>query len=58
MSPREEKLIDLIRLLRQEFLVARIDAKTGWGKNEIRSAFEQALSESLAMLADGLEPKL
>ena len=46
------KLLDFIRYLRHEFIVVRVSAKTGWGKNELQLAFEEALSEALAKASD------
>jgi hypothetical protein len=41
----------LIQYIREEF-VARISAKTGWGKNEIVHEFEQAVSAALVRFLD------
>ena len=41
----------LIEAIRQEFLV-ELEKKTGWGKNELREAFEKAVSRALLRFVD------
>jgi len=41
-----------ITQLRANFY-ARLERKTGWGKEELKLEFEQAVSETLAKMANG-----
>ena len=43
MSPTPRQIIDAIR---QEFF-ERIERKTGWGKEELKKEFEQAIADAL-----------
>ncbi len=48
---QNSKLAPFVGLLRQKFQV-RIAAKTGWGKNELLSEYDQAVAETLSALVD------
>lgn len=37
----------VLRILREEFIDRRIESKNGWGKNEIKKEFDQAVVDSL-----------
>lgn len=41
------KLADFLRALREKFY-AELSAKTGWGREELKVAFERAISNVLA----------
>lgn len=46
MAEKEQNLVELIR---QNFF-AELDAKTGWGKNEIKDAFERSVGKAALTL--------
>jgi len=46
-----QKTKDVLDALKKEFL-GRISAKTGWGKNEIEKAFNEALIDVLSSKVD------
>lgn len=48
---------DFIKLLRAMFY-ARLEAKTGWGRNDLKVEFEQAAAEALASATDRLARQL
>ena len=59
MTPRRELSISnkrLIELIREKFY-ERLSHKTGWGRNELKLEFENALTESLAQCLDEQEEK-
>ncbi len=41
------KLADFLQTLRERF-EHELSAKTGWGRTEVKQAFERAISDSLA----------
>jgi hypothetical protein len=41
------KLTDFLRALREKFY-AELSAKTGWGREQLKVAFERAISNALA----------
>ena len=43
----------LLELIKAKF-EAKLQAKTGWGRNDVMQIYEQAVTESLLEILDGL----
>lgn len=47
-----KKLLDRIR----ELFQAKLATKTGWGRNDVLTAYDQAMNEALLELIDAVAP--